>query len=160
MNRNYVSVTLCIARILYCATVRASGVNASSRLGGRTTEWGGVWEGNTPPHTSPPSVVRWEGSGQPILVCYIRKCVIILGDIPVDVPQPKYWGDVSPASPAGLTPVVRASRRVQNNTYTPLFFVVAHFSREAEHFVFTDSFASVCARSLQVVMHVLLMFCT
>jgi len=28
-----------------------SGVNASSRLGGRTTEWGGVWEGNTPPHT-------------------------------------------------------------------------------------------------------------
>ena len=29
------------------------------------------------------------------------------GDIPVDVPpQPKYWGDVSPASPAGLTPVL------------------------------------------------------
>jgi len=27
------------------------------------------------------------------------------GDIPVDIPQPKYWGDVSPASPAGLTPV-------------------------------------------------------
>jgi len=28
-----------------------SGVNASSRLGGRTTEWGGVLEGSTPPHT-------------------------------------------------------------------------------------------------------------
>jgi len=28
------------------------------------------------------------------------------GDIPVDAPpQPKYWGNVSPASPAGLTPV-------------------------------------------------------
>jgi len=41
------------------------------------------------------------------VVCYIRKYVIILGggDIPVDVPQPKYWGDVSPASPAALTPV-------------------------------------------------------
>jgi len=26
-------------------------------------------------------------------------------DIPDDAPQPKYWGDVSPASPAGLTPV-------------------------------------------------------
>ena len=25
---------------------------------------------------------------------YIRKYVIILGDIPVDVPQPKYWGCV------------------------------------------------------------------
>ena len=30
---------------------KISGVNASSRLGGRTTEWGGVCEGNTPPHT-------------------------------------------------------------------------------------------------------------
>ena len=59
----------------------------------------------TPPHTSPPSVVRWEGSGQPILVCYIRKYVIILGDIPVDVPPTKILGDVSPASPSGLTPV-------------------------------------------------------
>jgi len=39
------------------------------------------------------------------LVCYIRKYVIILGDIPVDVPPTKILGDVSPASPAGLTPV-------------------------------------------------------
>jgi len=45
------------------------------------------------------------------LVCYIRKYLIILGDIPVDVPQPKYW-DVSPASPAGLTPVVPANHVV------------------------------------------------
>jgi len=29
-----------------------SGVNASSRLAGRTTEWDGCGEGNTPPHTS------------------------------------------------------------------------------------------------------------
>jgi len=41
------------------------------------------------------------------LVCYIRKYVIILrGDIPVDVSPTKILGDVSPASPAGLTPVV------------------------------------------------------
>ena len=44
----------------------------------------------------------WANGGQPILVCYIRKYVIILGDIPVDIPPTKYWGDVSPA---GLTPV-------------------------------------------------------
>jgi len=50
--------------------------------------------------------------GQPILVCYIRKYVIILGDIPVDVvPNQNIGGDVSPASPAGLTPV--AVRRFQ-----------------------------------------------
>jgi len=29
----------------YVFFVPCSGVNASSRLGGRTTEWGGVWEG-------------------------------------------------------------------------------------------------------------------
>jgi len=39
-----------------------------------------------------------------MLVCYIRKYVIILGDIPVDVPPTKILG-VSPASPVGLTPV-------------------------------------------------------
>jgi len=39
------------------------------------------------------------------LVCYIQKYVIILGDIPVDVPPTKILGDVSPASPAGLMPV-------------------------------------------------------
>ena len=47
----------------------------------------------------------WANGGQPILVCYIRKYVIILGDIPLDVPPTKILGDVSPASPAGLTPV-------------------------------------------------------
>jgi len=42
------------------------------------------------------------------LVCYIRKYVIILWgeDIPVDVSPTKILGDVPPASPAGLTPVV------------------------------------------------------
>ena len=39
------------------------------------------------------------------MVCYIRKYVIILRDIPVDVPPTEILGDVSPASPAGLTPV-------------------------------------------------------
>ena len=50
----------------------------------------------------------WANGGQPILVCYIRKYVIILAGIfPLTSPQPKYWGDVSPASPSGLMPVVR-----------------------------------------------------
>ena len=48
----------------------------------------------------------WANVGQPIVVCYIRKYVIILGIFPLtSPPQPKYWGDVSPASPARLTPV-------------------------------------------------------
>jgi len=48
----------------------------------------------------------WANGGQPILVCYIRKYVIILaGIVPLTFPQPKYLEDVSPASPAGLTPV-------------------------------------------------------
>ena len=34
----------------------------------------------------------WANGGQPILVRYIQKYIIILGDIPIDVPQPKYWG--------------------------------------------------------------------
>jgi len=34
------------------------------KVGRRTTEWAGVWEGNTPPHTPTPSVVRWKGSGK------------------------------------------------------------------------------------------------
>jgi len=89
------------------AAVWVSGVNASSRLGGRTTEWGGVWERNSPPHTPPHSVVRWEGSGHPILVCYIRTYIIILEGIFSLTSLPtKILGDVSPASPAGLTPVV------------------------------------------------------
>ena len=52
----------------------------------------------------------WANGGKPILVCYrpIRKYVIILGGYSRWRPhQPKYWGDVSPASPAGLTPVGR-----------------------------------------------------
>ena len=49
----------------------------------------------------------WANGGQPILVCYIRKYVIILGGIfPLTSPT-KILGDVSPASPAGLTPVHR-----------------------------------------------------
>ena len=43
-----------------------------------------------------------------ILVCCVRKYVIILvgGDIPIDVPpNQNIGGDVSPASPAALTPV-------------------------------------------------------
>jgi len=35
----------------------------------------------------------WANGGQPILVCSIRKYVIILGGIfPLTSPQPKYWG--------------------------------------------------------------------
>ena len=50
----------------------------------------------------------WANVGQPIVDCYIRKYVIILGGgySRWRPPQPKYWGDVSPASPAALTPVV------------------------------------------------------
>ena len=47
----------------------------------------------------------WANGGQPILVCYIRKYVIILGGYSRWRPPTKILGDVSPASPAALTPV-------------------------------------------------------
>jgi len=37
---------------------------------------------------------------------------VIMGDIPIDVPLTKALGDVSPASPAGLTPVIRLLRSI------------------------------------------------
>ena len=61
----------------------ASGVNASSRLGGRTTEWGGVWERNTP-HPTPiaGSVGRVCGGGsappQKIFCFMISKWYILV----------------------------------------------------------------------------------
>jgi len=45
------------------------------------------------------------------LVCYIRKYVIILGGgIPVDVPQPKYWGGCVPDIPGGVDACARSVR--------------------------------------------------
>ena len=41
----------------------------------------------------------WANGGQPILVCYIRKYVIILGDIPADVPPTKISGGCVPGIP-------------------------------------------------------------
>jgi len=51
------------------------------------------------------------------LVCYIRKYVIILGDIPVDVPPTKILGDVSPASSAYFTTKCDSKKK---NTKTKL----------------------------------------
>ena len=59
----------------------------------------------------------WVNGGQPILVCYIRKYVIILGAIPVDVPPTKILGDVSPASPAELTPVLSMGEEGERPVY-------------------------------------------
>jgi len=83
-----------------------SGVNASWRLGGtslvsRLPDWSEL----VASYSRMKTAWGWANGGQPILVCYIRKYVMILGDIPVDVPPTKILGDVSPASPAGLTPV-------------------------------------------------------
>ena len=41
----------------------------------------------------------WANGGQPILVCYIRKYVMILGDIPVDVPPNQNIGGMCPRHP-------------------------------------------------------------
>jgi len=62
---------------------------------------GGDWSELVASYSRMKAAWGWANGGQPILVCYIRKYVIILGDIPVDVPQPKHWGDVSPASRRG-----------------------------------------------------------
>ena len=50
----------------------------------------------------------WVNGGQPILVCYIRKYVIILGGYSPWRPQPKYWGWCVAGIPGG----VDASARV------------------------------------------------
>ena len=49
----------------------------------------------------------WAYGGQPILVCYIRKYVIILGDIPLDVPPTKILGGCVPGIPGGVDASVR-----------------------------------------------------
>ena len=53
------------------------------------------------------------------MVCYIQKYVIILAGIfPLtSPPQPKYWGDVSPASQAALTPVTRTTELPKKLVY-------------------------------------------
>jgi len=38
------------------------------------------------------------------------------GIFPLTSPQPKYWGDVSPASPAALTPVVDSVVSVERHS--------------------------------------------
>ena len=46
------------------------------------------------------------------MVCYIQKYVIILAGIfPLTSPNQNIGGDVSPASPAGLTPMERERER-------------------------------------------------
>ena len=64
------------------------------KVGGRTTEWGGVWEGTKANWWR--LIAAWkrlEAERTGALVCYIRKYVIILGGIlPLTSPQPKYWG--------------------------------------------------------------------
>jgi len=95
-----------------CYICVISGVNASSRLGGRITEWGGVLEGNTPPHTG---LRLSERRATNIGLLYPKVCNNIGGIFPLTSPQPKYWG-MSPASPAGLTPVCVMDSILQNNT--------------------------------------------
>ena len=76
-----------------------SGVNASSRLGGTNHRMGWVCEGNTPPHTG----LRLSKRRATNIGLLYRKVRNNIGGIfPLTSPQPKYWGDVSPA---GLTPV-------------------------------------------------------
>ena len=72
----------------------------------------------------------WANGGQQILVCYIRKYVIILGgDIPVDVPSNQnIGGDVSPASSAGLTPVLWFFKDILSDV---LSAVSIHFRKQS-----------------------------
>ena len=86
------SVLLSVVLILYLVTV------ASTRVEG----WGDEpceptvrlpdWSELVASHSRMKSAWGWANGGQPILVCYIRKYVIILGDIPVDVPPTKILG--------------------------------------------------------------------
>ena len=84
-----------------------------SKVGGTNHRmgWGvgGDWSELVASYSRMKTAWGWANGGQPILVCYIRKYIIILGGIfPLTFPPTKILGDVSPASPAGLTPVVFA----------------------------------------------------
>ena len=79
------------------AHVSGSGeVNASSRLGDESREPTvrlPDWSELVASYSRMKSAWGCANGGQPILVCYIRKYVIILGGIfPLTSPQPKYWG--------------------------------------------------------------------
>ena len=84
-----------------------SGINASSRVGGRSAEGCGVWAGGS---AFPQKIFSFVISKWHILVnseVLNLKYVIILEDILTGVPpNQNIGGDVSPSSPAGLTPVV------------------------------------------------------
>ena len=75
---------------------------------GRTTEWGGVWEGTEANWWR--LIAEWNRleaertEGNQYWSAISESTNNIGGDIPVD-PLTKILGDVSPASPAGLTPV-------------------------------------------------------
>jgi len=59
------------------------------------------WSGLVASYSRMESAWGWANGRQPILVCYIRKYVIILGDIPVDVPKQNLAGCV-PGIPGGV----------------------------------------------------------
>jgi len=67
---------------------------------------GGVWGGEHPPHTGLRLSER-RATNIGLLYPKVRNNI---GEIfPLTSPQPKYWVDVSPASPAGLTLVAAAA---------------------------------------------------
>ena len=91
-------------------SLSSSDVNASSRLGGRTTEWGEVWEGNTRiggvllPNEIGLRLSERRATNIGLLYPKVRNNMGWI--FTLTSPQTKILGDVSPASPAGLTPVL------------------------------------------------------
>jgi len=103
---------------LVCVISRKIGLGPDSVASTRVQGWGDEpcqptvrlpdWSELVASYSRMKSAWGWANGGQPILVCYIRKYVIIFGGIfPLTSPQPKYWGGVSPA---GLTPVPRFTK--------------------------------------------------
>ena len=81
----------------------------------------------------------WANGGQPILVCYIRKYVIILGgDIPVDVPSNQNIGEMCPRHPRRGWRQCSDSLKIFCHMYCQQFLFISENSQIAYTECFVD----------------------
>ena len=101
----------------------------------------------------------WANGRQPILVCYIRKYVIILAGIfPLTSPQPKYWGGCVPGIPGGVD--ASGLEGICRSLYSPcewLIWPVVQLNGISVHAVAENcrcsifSFHKSCHKSLRII---------
>jgi len=109
-----------------CVMLIVSGVNASSRLGYEPPNGVGCGRGGRVLQPNEIGLRLSERSATDIGLLYPKVRNNIGGDIPVDVPPTKILGDVSPASPAGLTPVLVVGVWRKRIPVSPIVFTLIY----------------------------------